>query len=133
MSAQSDLDAVAAAYQAWRGTSPKRGQSPDPKLQKRIVALLRRHGWDEVCRRVGVSRYHLSKWRRAYGTPTKRRSRTKKTATEVPSFVEVAPAITAMAELEVHAPNGVVVKARGAQNVDALLGLATAWARGDGP
>jgi hypothetical protein len=120
---QQSIKRTASAYRRWREANPGRTAQAPVDLQRRVVELLEKHSWEEVCEVVGVKRSRLAGWRREHleslGLTRRRRPRPERvheqaTPIEAPSFLELPIAAVSAQSIEVdlRLPSGVVVHAR---------------------
>ncbi len=115
--ARSDLDSVAARFQAWRASRPRRRALPD-RLWRAAVGLLDRHSSSAICRRLRLNQSRFKRAREVFaaaGATTRTtdnggwRSRTYRRV--IPrarrAFVELPPlALQPGRQLEAHGMPG---------------------------
>ena len=128
---ENEIRKVAVAYRIWRKNKPNRGVGAPQELQKRIIELLDKYSWDEVCKTVGVSRSCLSNWRHRHRdggelvprdrTAARRKRQARpKAARQTQSFVEVPITAGLGLDAELRLPSGVVIAGHANADVGAL-------------
>lgn len=136
----SHLDTIAESVRGFAGP-----RDIPAKLQRRAVKLLARHTWREVYTALGISHSLLASWRLLHLSEgkqpekprAKRPARRGKTPAVTPRFVEfhtAAPKQEAQDYIELHLPDGTVLRAHGEASTSTLVALARSlMTRSGGP
>ncbi len=138
---QTELKATGITVRNWRMQHGGRMTGLPVDLQCRVVKLLEKHSWHEVCDAVGISKSQLSSWRcehrehlqlqprprrspAQHTRPRERSSSRRATLQPAASFIELSvPTETACPDIEVKLPTGVIVRARNSANITAVAEL----------